>query len=159
MDSRSAHEDKSLCIGCHPQGIGSQLICRKTTKRMHTDGAREQYKTKLRKVLDDQGSINTQTDPHSSQANSLVKRQIEVIFAAARIALESTLEPLSLRSHWTFAALDAADKIKYLPLSRVGKIGPSPHTNMQLHGHEVERKDGPAKFLPFSQEGWIVNTS
>ena len=109
-----------------------KLACETKFKRLHTDGAQEQYNDKLKKFLEDQGTTNSTTAPHSSSSNAFVERRMGVIFEAARAALKAAPAALDHQRYWSFAALDAIDKTNYLPLTRNGSFPPSPHTAMQL---------------------------
>ena len=136
-----------------------QLACETKVKRLHTDGAQEQYNDKLKKFLEEQGTIKSTTAPHSSSSNAFVERRMGIVFAAARAALKAAPAPLDHQRYWSFSALDAIDKANFLPLTRNGSFMPSPHTALKLHGHSVDEKDGPNHFLPYGQPGWIVNTA
>ena len=82
-----------------------------------------------------------------------------IVLSAARAALKAAPAPLNSNKFWSYAALNAIDKTKYLVMARNGIFTPSPHTEMQLHGHHIDDKDGRQSFLPFGQAGWIVNTA
>ena len=135
-----------------------QLACARPVKRLHSDGAQEQYCGRLKDFLDRQGKIKSTTAPFSSSSNAMVERRLGIIFGAARTALAAAPPPLNGSSFWSFAALDAIDKSNFLPFRRDNTLSASPHTLMQLHGHEIAEKEGPHNFLPFDLKGWIVNT-
>lgn len=66
---------------------------------------------------------------------------------------------LNLYKYRSFAALDAIDMFSYISMNRNGTFTPSPHTQMQIHGHSINEKEGPNSFLPYEQEGRMVNTA
>lgn len=136
-----------------------QLVCNTKVKRFHTDGSQEQYNARLNKILEEQGTVKSTTAPNFSLSNAFVERRIGVIFSAARLALKAAPKALNSTKHWSLIALDAVDKSNFLPITRDGIHIASPHTQMQLHGHEPDEKEGPGNFLPFGQPGWIVNTN
>lgn len=78
-----------------------------------------------------------------------------VIFSAARAAILAAPAFLNSKKYWSLAALVAVNESKFLPLTRDGTTGPSPHTQMKLHGHSIDEKEGPSNFLFFGQVGWI----
>ena len=135
-----------------------QKLCGKSARRLHTDGAGEQDTPDVKEFLDKHGITHTKTAPGSSQANAIVERRFESIFAAARSALKAAPPPLNGKGYWSLAALDAIDKANYLPFKRQGNIVPSPHTAMQLHDCDTDELKGPQAFLPFGQPGFIVDT-
>lgn len=127
-----------------------QLSCARPVKRLHSDGAHEQYCGKLKEFLDNQGNIKSTTAPNNSVSNAMVDRRLGIIFSTARTALASAPPPLNQAISWSFAGLEAIDKSKYLPFRRDGQLAASPHTQMGLHVRRTARQSTKKKDNKFS---------
>lgn len=126
-----------------------QLACSRPVKRLHSDGANEQYRGKLKDFLYKQGTAKSTTAPNSSSSNAMVERRLGIIFGSARSALAVAPPTLKKACFWSFAALDGIEKSNFLPFRRDGQLMASPNTQMELCEHETDEKEGPHNFFPF----------
>lgn len=61
----------------HKTLVRLQLSCNKIVKRVHTDGAQEQYNSGLKKFLDDQRMVKSTTAQNSSSSNAMVEHRMD----------------------------------------------------------------------------------
>lgn len=131
-----------------------QALCNKKTKRLHTDGAKEEKK-ELREYLILNETTPTYTAPSSSQSNAFAERRFKKLIAETRTALSAASHmPKSLWLHETF---DAADKRNYLARTKDGIMQPSPNKNIEVHclTAKVSRSQ---PFLPWGTKNKAVST-
>lgn len=126
-----------------------QTTLGKKVKRYHADNAAEQHTIELTDMLEKQGTTITRTSPNTSQQNAFAERRFSTIFNATRAALAHSGLPLA---YWSIAALDAIDKMNYLPMKR--KTGNNNPPNATLY-----KQLDPKHLLPFGQRGYIINTT
>eukprot|EP00173_Palmaria_palmata_P004335 Plantae.Rhodophyta-Palmaria_palmata.ctg5670.p1 GENE.Plantae.Rhodophyta-Palmaria_palmata.ctg5670~~Plantae.Rhodophyta-Palmaria_palmata.ctg5670.p1 ORF type:complete len:277 (+),score=-5.77 Plantae.Rhodophyta-Palmaria_palmata.ctg5670:508-1338(+) len=135
-----------------------QVLCGRTAKRLHTDGARKQDTPEVRQFLSAQGTRHTKTAPSSSQSNSIFGQRFKSMFANARDAMLTAPHLLNTDRYWSLSALDSIIKANYMPFKRHGALQPSPHTAKQLHGCNNDILGGCNSFLPYGKAVFIVET-
>lgn len=136
-----------------------QLACSTKVKRLYTDGAEEKYKDKLKGFLENQGTVKSTASPYSSASNAFVERRMGFIFAVAKVALKAVPPSTKQEPVMVLSGSYVIEKENFLPIKREGTFTASPHTALLLHGHRVDDKEDPKRFLPNGQKGRIVNTA
>lgn len=106
-----------------------KILCNKKAKRLNTDRACEQQTKEIQAFIDSNDTTTTQTAPNASQSNAFAERRFKKLMVTTWT--EMTASPHIPKHLWSFAVLDAADKVNYLAEAKEEKPQKIPNTSIK----------------------------